>query len=1675
MLTTLLAAALAVSPRFAELSDFHAPVEPAREHVRGFLWVEAESLADYGAWRLDTQYTHKMGSAYLIAPGVLKPIGSAKGTVDLPRAGAWRVWARTKDWLPEHHPGQWRLSIDGKSGRTLGASGRDGWCWELGGVYQLEAGRHAVALKDLSGAFARCDALLFTTDEKYVPPAGLAETEGERARLTGVVPEEIVDGGAYDVVVVGAGTGGIGAAVSAARTGARTLLVHDRPVPGGNSSVELGIGTDGAAGSHPNRKLNARETGLCEEANLRIGTAKRRNLTSAHQAMIGNTAGLTERTNERVLSVEKDGDRIAAVISRNTLTGRRTRVRGKIFIDATGDGWVGVFAGAEKMFGREASREFNEAPAPEKRDDLTMSGCLLGGALSYRYQVLDGEVPYETPAWARVLPKGFDRNASIRSIAPTWWIEHGGRFDDCEDPERARDELIRISFAYWGWVKNESKIKDTDEARRAVLNWVPYMNGRREGYRLVGDYILTANDCLEGRIFPDRITYGGWPLDTHDPLGIDNPTGNGYWRSHPGVPEYTIPFRCLYSKNVPNLMMAGRCISVTHIALGSTRVEATIYTLGQAAGTGAALALRRGLMPREYGASHITELQQRLLKDDQFIPGLKNEDPADLARDAKVRATSTAQELACKAFSKALRQYDAQHHVMDHDRAVRFSRQALDRLEAVTLRMRIAAGEVERLRKDPMVLHLYETDDATVTPERAAFLGDWKSDGAVKADAEDVRFSGKPVKLSRKFVWLVLDRRTGVEWFLRTKSLEAQAARAYGIGSRWTLAEGAQYDFIPEPMMKMRIDTRPDYVTDGVSRPRGDCTHGWISDPSAKLPQSLALAFAEPVPVNEVRLTFDTDLTPTRVALYPKTLVKAYRIEGRVEGRWVKLVEERCNTLRLKVHRFPERTVEALRITVMETYGDPSARINEVRVYCNEGAVDIPYELVCFSGAARVEDGCVRIDSSAEPAEFAWRGYVMTATDDVLQPNTRYVATFRAKVEGFGKEPYLYTLVRPKHCAGAEKDVGTLPVFPTHGKWQSCKLSFMTASESDYRLQFHSHNRIKAEIADLKIEALPPLKFVPIAPGAKKAARPEGLPEGAEEFDVDLPRTSGGPVLNAADYGVSPASADNTAALRKAFAEARKCGASKLVLAPGRYKVPGDSPLVLEGFKDFTFDGKGAVFICRRSSGAFMNLSGCVRTRLMDFALDWDWAADPLASVVEVKAIGEGTVDLLFKEYADFPNKSTTFVILSPFDPVTRSVGVEGLGTVGVGPLWGKRAAFDGTWIAPNLARVRMLLGGLKVGALYRLQHYYYHMNGFVMYGNEHLRFEGVRVLSTPGHAFVMSGPQHHTLFDHVNIVAPKGDPRRVITCTADHLHVGQSRGFIKLQDCEFSLGADDIFNMHDVSGFARASGRRTIRTQNARSYGGLGKGARIELRHGDYSPTGFIGTVEEERPVDAAQGCYDITFAEDIPDQTTDGFVMFNRAFDTHNIIVRGCNFHDNRARGLLILARDVTVEDNVFCHQEMGAIKIETGYTFDAWSEGYGVSNVVIRGNRFIDQNPSGSNALHRERTIYAGIYLKSDPSSDVTDYPIIRDLLFEDNVFENSCGVVAYITSSKDVTFLNNVITDTKGRRRELPYRAQFYFSNTDGIELLGNRYNPSPCVAAPGAVYDPASCKRVKIQR
>jgi len=465
----------------------------------------------------------------------------------------------------------------------------------------------------------------------------------------------------YEVVVVGGGLAGVCAAIAAARHGARTALVQARPMFGGNASSEVRMHVVGA-GCHM-AKPDASETGILMELLLEN---KRRNpyhvfpvFDSVLWEKVRFQDGLDSYLNTVVRDVETKGDRITHVVGYQDTTETAYRFGAEVFIDATGHGTIGIRAGAESRMGSEARGEFDESTAPLAADTYTMGNTLM-------FQAVDrGEpVKFEKPFWAHRfseddlqhrphvesassfgdggVAEGF-HEGKMRNLpqfstmdAGYWWIELGGDSGNIiAEAERIRDELLKSVYGVWDHLKNQGD----HGAANYDLEWVGMVPGTRESRRLVGDHLLNENDIRANRVFPDAVAYGGWAMDEHVPRGLfdfHNTPAKIY--NFDGL--YTIPYRCFYSRNVGNLMMAGRDISTTKKALGSTRVMGTCAVGGQAAGTAAAMAVKYHCTPREIGV-RIGELQQALLKDDCYIPGFANTDPEDLARRASVSATSS--------------------------------------------------------------------------------------------------------------------------------------------------------------------------------------------------------------------------------------------------------------------------------------------------------------------------------------------------------------------------------------------------------------------------------------------------------------------------------------------------------------------------------------------------------------------------------------------------------------------------------------------------------------------------------------------------------------------------------------------------------------------------------------------------------------------------------------------------------------------------------------------------------------------------------------------------------------------------------------------------------------------------------------------------------------------------
>ncbi len=451
-----------------------------------------------------------------------------------------------------------------------------------------------------------------------------------------------------DILVAGGGMAGVACALAAARCGTEVVLCQDRPVLGGNASSEIrmhAVGADCSGSRGTALETETREGGIIEEIRLENSVHNPQRSASVFDLILYDKCrsepNITLLLNTAVVGCEMNDGRIMHAISENRSAERGFKISAEIFIDCSGDGGLGVSAGALFREGREASAEFAESIAVEKTDFKR-----LGSTLMFQARMHDTPMPFTAPAWAR---KFTEKDLKLRPHADAsaaidtgleygyWWIEWGGTLDTIKDNEIIRDELLAIMLGVWDHVKNGGD----HGAENWALEWIGFLPGKRESRRFIGQYTLTQNDIMLSRPFEDAIAYGGWPIDIHPAEGVDSPRRQPCTQHRvPGL--YDIPLRSCVSDNIDNLMFAGRNISATHVAFASTRVMATAAAVGQGVGTAAAFAVREGIPPARLSAipELVKAVQQRLLRDDAYLIGISNGDPSDLARIAAVSASS---------------------------------------------------------------------------------------------------------------------------------------------------------------------------------------------------------------------------------------------------------------------------------------------------------------------------------------------------------------------------------------------------------------------------------------------------------------------------------------------------------------------------------------------------------------------------------------------------------------------------------------------------------------------------------------------------------------------------------------------------------------------------------------------------------------------------------------------------------------------------------------------------------------------------------------------------------------------------------------------------------------------------------------------------------------------------
>jgi hypothetical protein len=450
---------------------------------------------------------------------------------------------------------------------------------------------------------------------------------------------------ACDLLVAGGGMSGVCCALAAARLGTKVILVQDRAVLGGNASSEIRMHIVGATGLHAGLPLllEPREGGIIEE--IRLELAVRNPQRSAAVAdlilyeLCRSEPNLTVLLNTTVVAAQVEAGRITEIVAERPSTEDRFTIAATMYADCTGDGRLGAEAGVPAMRGREGQAAFGEKLAPEQGDAKT-----LGSTILFQAKKHDRPMPYVAPPWVRKFEpadfalRPFGKSGSDLGLEyGYWWIEWGGCLDTLKDGEHIRDELLAITLGIWNHIKNKSGL----DVSHWALDWIGMVPGKRESRRFVGQHILTESDLVNSRPFPDAIAFGGWPIDTHPPEGVDAPAEAPCTQNHlPWL--YDIPLRSCVADNLENFFFAGRNISATHIAFASTRVMATCAAVGQGVGTAAALALRAGVAPAAIATTPalVRAIQQRLLRDDAYLVGVARDDPHDLASCATVSASS---------------------------------------------------------------------------------------------------------------------------------------------------------------------------------------------------------------------------------------------------------------------------------------------------------------------------------------------------------------------------------------------------------------------------------------------------------------------------------------------------------------------------------------------------------------------------------------------------------------------------------------------------------------------------------------------------------------------------------------------------------------------------------------------------------------------------------------------------------------------------------------------------------------------------------------------------------------------------------------------------------------------------------------------------------------------------
>lgn len=570
------------------------------------LYIEAESFRSKGGWVVDQQFMEQIGSSYLMAHGMGKPVADAETIITFPEAGSYHVYVRTYNWTSpwsdKEGPGQFRLSVGNTElPAVLGATGNK-WEWQKAGIVNINGQPQQVkiTLHDLTGFNGRCDAIYFSKEDE-TPPAGSNELRKFVSNLSEDT-QRCTDAGEFDFVVVGGGVAGMCAAVSAARLGLKVALINDRPIVGGNNSSEIRVHLGGRIELAPYPKLGnlIKEFGPEKEGNAQPAAYYE---DAKKEAFIAAEPNISLFPSCRMTSLCKEGNQVKSVTTTHIETGEKLTFHAPLFADCTGDGTLGYLAGADFRTGRESKSEFNESLATDTPDKMVMGA-------SVQWYSVDKQQPEAFPVFDYGVRFSAENAEKVTKGEWTW--ETGMNRDQITEFERIRDYGLMVIFSNWSYLKNEYTADDT--YKNQALEWVAYLSGKRESRRLTGDHILTENDLTNHVRYEDATACTSWTIDLHypDPENSRHFPGEEFKSvaRHLAVHYYPIPYRCFYSRNVANLFMAGRNISVTHVALGTVRVMRTTGMMGEVVGMAASICKEKKVNPRAVYQSYLEDLKR---------------------------------------------------------------------------------------------------------------------------------------------------------------------------------------------------------------------------------------------------------------------------------------------------------------------------------------------------------------------------------------------------------------------------------------------------------------------------------------------------------------------------------------------------------------------------------------------------------------------------------------------------------------------------------------------------------------------------------------------------------------------------------------------------------------------------------------------------------------------------------------------------------------------------------------------------------------------------------------------------------------------------------------------------------------------------------------------------------